>query len=122
MSRQPDPITLFDVVRRAVEAADPDRSDPRLGDLLQEFEDAVEPVSGIDQLDEVLAEAELDLDVDGLDPAVAIAIAVARYLAYHRGALDSDDDHLLREAARWQWSGQPPITVTEELAARGIAI
>jgi hypothetical protein len=115
MSREPDPVTLFDVIRRAVDAADPDLQDPRLGDLLQQFEDAVEPVSGVDQLDEVLAEAELDVDADGEDPAVALAIAVARYLAHHRGALGVDGDRLVGEAVRWQWHDHPPQGVADLL-------
>jgi hypothetical protein len=113
MSRQPDPITLFDVVRRAVDVADPDRSDPTLGDLLQRFEDDKEPISGVDQLDEVLAEAELDLDAAGFDPQLALTLAVARYLAHHRGALTSAPDHLATEAVRWQWHGHAPAGVEE---------
>jgi hypothetical protein len=111
MSRDADPITLFDVVRRAVEAADPDLSDPNLGDFLKEFEDSREPVSGVDQLDEVLAEAELDLDADGDDPEVALAVAIARYLAHHRGALGEDDEALREQAIKWQWHDHPPAGV-----------
>jgi hypothetical protein len=121
MSRDPDPISLFDVIRRAVDAADPDGNDPRLGDLLREFEDDDEPVSGVDQLDEVLAEAELDLDVEGDDPGIALAVALARYLAHHRGALGSDDDRLIAEAVRWQWHDHAPAAVDELLAERGIS-
>jgi hypothetical protein len=116
MSRDPDPITLSDVIRRAVEAADPDRTDPNLGDLLEEFEDSDEPISGVDQLDTVLANAELDLDVDGDDPAIALAVALARYLAHHRGAIGQDDGALREEALRWQWHGHPPAGVAELLA------
>jgi hypothetical protein len=117
MSRDPDPVTLFDVIRRAVDAADPDLQDPRLGDLLEEFEDDSEPVSGVDQLDEVLAEAELDVDADGEDPAVALAIAIARYLAHHRGAVGTDGDRLVTVAARWQWHDHPPRGVADLLSA-----
>jgi hypothetical protein len=113
MSRDADPVTLFDVIRRAVDAAGPDSRDARLGDLLQEFEDDTEPVSGVDQIDEVLAEAELDVDFDGQDPAVALALAIARYLAHHRGALGYEDDRLITEAVRWQWHGHPPVGVAE---------
>jgi hypothetical protein len=44
MPTEPPPITLFDVAKRAVEIADPTDSDPRLGTLLVQFEDADEPV------------------------------------------------------------------------------
>jgi hypothetical protein len=120
--RDPDPVTLSDVVRRAVEAADLGGDDPRLGRLLEEFEDDDEPISGVDQLDEVLAEAELDVDADGEDPQVALAIAVARYLAHHRGALDTEPDRLVREAVRWQWHRHPPEGVDDLLADRGIEL
>jgi hypothetical protein len=122
MSRQADPVTLFEVISRAVEAADPEGTDPRLADLLQEFEDDDEPVSGVDQLDEVLAEAELDVDVEGDDPGVALAVALARYLAHHRGALNTEDDRLIVEAVRWQWHGHAPAAVEDLLAQRGITV
>jgi hypothetical protein len=118
--RDADPVSLFDVIRRAVEAADPDGRDPRLGDLVQEFEDDDEPVSGVDQLDVVLAGAELDVNADGDDAGVALAIGVARYLAHHRGALNTDDDRLIAEAVRWQWHDHAPEGVRDLLAERGI--
>jgi hypothetical protein len=122
MSRQREPISLFDVIRRAVDVADPDRADARLGDLLEAFEDDDEPVSGVDQLDEVLAESELDLDVDGDDPGIALAIALARYLAHHLREMGADDDRLLTEAVRWQWHGHAPAGVTDLLSERGVTI
>ncbi|MCW2986148.1 MAG: hypothetical protein JWR63_3718 [Conexibacter sp.] len=118
MPRDPDPVTLADVIRRAVEAADPDGADANLGDLAREFEDDDEPVSGVDQLDEVLANAELDVDVEGDDPSVALAVAIARYLAHHRGAIGADDAHLVREAVRWQWHDHPPRAVQDLLTGR----
>lgn len=122
MSRDAEPVSLFDVIRRAVEAADPDGGDTALGELLREFEDDDEPVSGVDQLDEVLADAELVLDADGDDPGIGLAIAVARYLAHHRGALGTADDRLIPEAVRWQWHGHAPAAVGDLLAARGITV
>jgi hypothetical protein len=120
--RDADPVSLFDVVRRAVEVADPEGGDPALGDFLKAFEDDQEPVSGVDQLDEVLAEAELDLDVDGDDPAVALAVGVARYLAHHRGALEQADERLIAETVRWQWHDHAPEAVLDLVAERGIAL
>jgi hypothetical protein len=40
MPTDPQPITLFEVAKRAVEICDPANADPRLGDLLAQFEDA----------------------------------------------------------------------------------
>jgi hypothetical protein len=115
MSRDPDPITLFDVIRRAVDVADPDGADPNLGDLLEQFEDDDEPVSGVDQLDEVLANAELDIDAQGDDPQIALALAIARYLAHHRRQMNADPGRLTDEAVKWQWHDHPPEGVRELL-------
>jgi hypothetical protein len=115
-------MTLANVIRRAVDAADPDARDENLAVLAQDFEDDDEPVSGVDQLDEVLADAELDVDADGNDPEVALAIAVARYLAHHRGALGADDERLIAQAVRWQWHDHPPDDLKEVLGERGIAV
>jgi hypothetical protein len=120
MPTDPSPVSVFDIVRRSVDAVDPDRSDELLGDLLERFEDDDEPVRGVDQLDEALAEAELDLDNEGLDPDMALTLAVVRYLAEHRGALGADDGRLMLEAARWQWHGRPPAAIRETLDDRGI--
>ena len=122
MPRDPDPLTLAHVIQRAVDVADPDANDENLAALAQEFEDDDEPVSGVDQLDEVLADAELDVDAEGNDPEVALAIAVARYLAHHRGALGSDDEHLIAQAVRWQWHDHPPEDLKAVLGERGIAV
>jgi hypothetical protein len=120
MPTDPAPVSVFDVVRRSVDAVDPDRADERLADLLERFEDDDEPVRGVDQLDEVLADAELDLDVNGDDPDIALALATVRYLAHHRAAIRSDDDTLMREAVRWQWHGHPPAALQVALDDRGV--
>ena len=63
---QPDrPISLFDVVKRAVDIVDPDDDDPDMGDLEEIFEDADEPVTGVENLEERVA-----LAVEGIDNAV----------------------------------------------------
>jgi len=64
MPTEPRPITLFDVVRRAVEICDPTDSDERLGRLLEQFEDADEPVTAIENLEERLAIAVEGVDVE----------------------------------------------------------
>jgi hypothetical protein len=40
MPAEPQPISLFEIAKRAVEICDPDDQDSRLGDLLEQFEDA----------------------------------------------------------------------------------
>jgi hypothetical protein len=64
MPTNPRPTTLFDVARRAVEVCDPDDADSRLGDLLAQFEDADEPVTAIENLEERVAIAVEGVDVE----------------------------------------------------------
>jgi len=55
------PVTLFEVVKRAVEISDPTDSDPRLGRLLEQFEDDDDPVSAIENLEERLADRGVEI-------------------------------------------------------------
>jgi hypothetical protein len=119
---EPQPITLFEIVKRAVEITDPDDTDPRLGDLLVQFEDADEPVTAIQNLEERLAIAQEGADVELEDPAVAVATAVILYLAHRRDELDGDPEEVLRLAARAEWHGDPPETVLEWLEDRGVSL
>jgi hypothetical protein len=84
------PITLFEVVRRAVDITDPADADPRLGELLARFEDADEPVTTIDDLEERVAIAAEGVDVEIDDPAVSMAAATIVYLAHRRDELHDD--------------------------------
>jgi hypothetical protein len=119
---EPQPITLFEIVKRAVEIVDPDDRDPRLGDLLAQFEDADEPVTAIQNLEERLALAEEGADVELQDPAVAAAAAVILYLAHRRDELDDDPEKVLRMATRAEWQGDPPETIVEWLEDRGVSL
>jgi hypothetical protein len=122
MPTEPTPITLFDVVRRAVEICDPTDADPRLGTLLAQFEDADEPVTGIENLEERLAIAEEGADVDIEDPAVSMAAATILYLAHRRDELGDEPSKILRLAARAEWRGDPPYAVRDWLSRRGIKV
>ena len=122
MPTNPQPITLFDIAKRAVEIADPDDNDPRLADLLVQFEDADEPVTAIDNLEERLAIALEGADVDIEDPAVSMAAAMILYLAHRRDELHADPDRILRLAARAEWKGDPPDSVRDWLADRGVEV
>jgi hypothetical protein len=119
---EPQPVTLFEIVKRAVEIADPDDTDPRLGELLEQFEDADEPVTAIQNLEERLAIAQEGADVELDDPAVAVASAVILYLAHRRDELGGEPEKILRLAARAEWQGDPPETVVEWLEDRGVSL
>jgi hypothetical protein len=122
MPTEPQPVTLFDVVKRAVEICDPDGTDAALGDLLAQFEDADEPVTAVQNIEERVALAAEGVDANVEDPSVMVASAVIVYLSFRRDELDDDDEEVLRLAARAEWKGQPPEIVTDWLADRGVTV
>ena len=122
MPTEPRPITLFDVAKRAIEISDPDDRDSRLGDLLAQFEDADQPVTAIQNLEERIAIAVEGVDVEIDDPAVSMAAAAILYLAHRRDELHDEPDKVLRLAARAEWKGDPPEGVRDWLADRGVEV
>jgi hypothetical protein len=122
MPTEPAPITLFEVARRAVDVSDPAGSDDRLGRLLEQFEDADEPVTAVQNLEERVAIAVEGVDLEIEDPAVSMAAATILYLAHRRDQLDDQPERILRLAARAEWKGDPPETVRDWLAERGVEV
>jgi hypothetical protein len=118
----PQPTTLFEIAKRAVEICDPDDRDSRLGDLLAQFEDADEPVTAIQNLEERVAIAVEGVDQEIDDPAVSMAAATILYLAHRRDELHDEPETILRLAARAEWKGDPPEAVLDWLADRGVAV
>ena len=121
MPTEPAPLTLAQVVHRAVEVCDPAGTDGDLGDFFLRFEDADEPVAGVEDVEQRLAEAAGALDPEGDSPALQMAAAVATYLAFRRDQLDDDPEELLRLAARAEFDGQPPAEVESWLEEQGAA-
>lgn len=122
MPTDPPPITLFEVAKNAVEICDPTDADPRLGQFLKQFEDADEPVTAIQNLEERVALAVEGVDVELDDPAVAMAAATILYLAHRRDELYDEPHKVLRLAARAEWKGDPPYRVRDWLRARGVEV
>lgn len=122
MPTEPQPVTLFEVARRAVEISDPTASDERLSDLLLQFEDADEPITAVENLEERVALAVEGVDVEVEDPAVSMAAATILYLARRRDELGDEPHKILRLAARAEWKGDPPETVRDWLADRGVDV
>ncbi len=120
MPTEPRPISLFDVAKRAVEIADPADGDPRVGELMAQFEDDDEPITGVENLEERLAIALEGVDHEIDDPTVSMAAAMILYLARRRDELDDHPSNILRLAARAEWKGNPPEPVREWLAQRGV--
>jgi hypothetical protein len=116
------PVTLFQIVKRAVDIVDPDDDDPDMGQLEEVFEDADEPVTGIENLGERVALAIEGIDNEVESPAVSVVAATILYLAYRRDELEADPDDVLRLAARAEWKGDPPESVRNWLADRGVDV
>jgi hypothetical protein len=115
------PPTLFQVVHRGVEVADPS-GEFGVADLLPRVEDADEPVTGHRDIEEELAELKGRIDPQDEDPAVMMAIAVATYLAFRRDEIDDDPHDLLRLAARAEYDGHPPDNVRAWLEEQGVEV
>jgi hypothetical protein len=122
MPTNPAPLSLADLARLAVQICDPADRDAVLGDYLAQLEDADEPVTAIQNLEERLALAAEGVDADVDDPSVAMANAVVLYLAYRRDEVNDEPDHILRLAARAEWKGDPPKRVVDWLADRGVQV
>jgi hypothetical protein len=123
MPTEPQPVTLADAVRRAVEVVDPDGADPDVADLFARFEDADEPITAIEDVPQTIAEGAGAIDPQEESGPVQVAVAVASYLAFRRDELDEDDpDELVRLAVRAEYNGNPPEVVADWLEGNGIEV
>jgi hypothetical protein len=120
MPTDPQPLTLADVARRAVQICDPQDSDAVLGAYYLQFEDADEPITAVQNLEERIALAAEGVDADVDDPSIAVANAVILYLAHRRDEFDDDPEDILRLAVRAEWKGDPPGAVLDWLENRGV--
>ncbi len=116
--------TVSEVVRRAVEVADPDDRDEALARLEEQFEDDDEPITAVDNIEERLAIAAEGADYEAENPAVSVALAIVLYSAGRGGRVDydRDPDELIALAARAQWHRDPPEAVVDWLADRGVSL
>jgi hypothetical protein len=116
MPTDPETLTLFEVARRAVDVVDHEASDDALTSFLERFEDRDEPVTAVEQPDELFAEAAGSIDPD--DPALQMAAAVAGYLSFKRDQVEAQPEDLLRRAAEAEFDGHPPPEVASWLSER----
>ena len=120
MPTEPAPITLSQVVHRAVEVCDPAGTDADLADFFLRFEDAEEPVSALEDVEQRMNEAAGALDPQGEVPSLQMAAAVATYLSFRRDEFEDDGEELLRLAARAEFNGNPPAAVAQWLEEQGV--
>jgi hypothetical protein len=122
MSTEPHPITLFEVVRRAVQLVDPDDNDPIAGDFQRAFEDDDEPIRAVEDIESRVADVLAELDPATNNGSLAMAGALTVYLAYRRDEVNVDAAKLLVLAARAEWDGAPPQVVVDWLSDRGLEL
>jgi hypothetical protein len=123
MAREPDPVTLAQVARRAAEVVDPGDEDAAVADLLGRFEDADEPISGVlDGLEERVAENVGRIDPDEALPQVQMMGAVITYLGHRRDEVTDVEADILRLAARAEFDGTPPPSIEAWLGDQGVAL
>ena len=120
MPTEPAPLTLSQVVHRAVEVCDPAGTDADLADFFLRFEDADEHVSAIEDIEQRMAEAAGALDPEGDIPSLQMAAAVATYLGFRRDKADKDRKKLLTLAAKTEFNGHPPAPVAQWLEEQGV--
>jgi hypothetical protein len=120
MPTEPQPSTLAEVIRRAVDVCDPHGGNDASAELERRFEDRDEPITALADVDTEIHEAAGAVDPELEDPVVAMVVAVAVHLAFRRSELDLDGDELLVQAARSQYDGKPPEHVRAWLSERGV--
>jgi hypothetical protein len=120
MSTEPEPVTLAQVARRAVDICDPSGMDADLADLYQRFEDADEPISAVGDIEARVAEGKGAIDPQDEIAPVTMAAAVIVYLAHRRDEVDDDPKDVLRLAVRAEFDGAPPAHVATWLVERGV--
>lgn len=121
MPTEPQPLTLAQVVHRAVEVCE-DSTSQGLDELLERFEDADEPIAGVEDVEARLTAEMGPVEFDEDDGALTMARAVVVYLAHRRDELDEDPVELLALAARAEFHGNLPDHVARWLAQQGITV
>ena len=113
--------TVAEVVRDGAAICDPDGAEAAVTALFEAFEDDERPATAAEDLaGELLGTADA-IDPEGDDPAVRMAAACAAWLATNPAQADAHD-HVLREAARLVFNGEPPAPVAAWLEARGVEV
>jgi len=122
MPTEPQPVTLAEVVHRAGEVVDPEGADTDVTDFMTRFEDADEPVSAVEEVEQRLAEAAGALDPQQESGALQVTAAVATYLAFRRDETSGEPDEIVRLAVRAEFHDRPPQPVSDWLALNGVEV
>jgi hypothetical protein len=120
MPAEPQPVTVAQVVHRAIEVTDPEGANDALAALLERFEDDDEPVTAVEDFEEAVSVGVNSVGDPETDPELAMAQAVAVYLAHRRDELSEDPVELLRLAVRAEFDGHPPAAVEQWLGEQDV--
>lgn len=115
-----DVRTVSDVVRRAVALVDREGKDQLAPELQLVYEDDDRPATGLgDEFRDELRGTVEGIDPEGDSGAIAIAAAVASFLATQPEG-GSDDRATIKEAVRVEWGDNPPDQVRRWLTDHGV--
>src|SRR5437764_15310884 len=120
MPTEPEPVTVSEAVRKAVEVCSLSGDSEALDEFLERFEDADEPISAIRDVDRLIGEAIGTIAAGDPGPELRMAGAVVVYLAHRRDELGAEPDELLRLAARAEFDGHPPPEIGQWLEDQGV--
>jgi hypothetical protein len=121
MPTEPAPVTVSEVVHRAVEVCESSTSES-LDELLAKFQDDDRPIAAVEDVEEMVNIALGPPEFDDLDADVTMARAVILYLAHRRDELEAERTELLRLAARAEFDGRPPEHVEAWLSEQGVSL
>ena len=122
MPTEPQPTTVFDVVHRAVAVCDASGQDADLGELLERFEDADEPIGDPNATRDRIYEEVGAIDPQEEDGPIQLATAVAVYLCFRPELASNEPAQLIRAAVAAEFSDGVPEPVEQFLAASGVEV
>lgn len=111
--------TVSEVVERAIAMTDPDGGETAVQALYDGFEDDDRPATAAEDLRGELSETVAAIDPDGDSAAAKMTVASAVWLATNIEQADRRE-HVLREAARLHFDGDPPAPVAAWLSEQGV--
>lgn len=113
--------TVSEAVGRAAAIVDPEGIETAVTALYEGFEDDDRPATAVRHLAGELLATVRAIDPEEDDPAAAVAVAAATWLARHPSQTE-EGERVIREGVRLLFSAQPPDPVADWLTTRGIAI
>jgi hypothetical protein len=113
--------TISEAVREAAAICDPEGTDTAVTGFFESFEDDDRPATAAEDLQGELLGTVRGIDPEGDNPAALAAAAAAVWLATNPSHADNGD-HVLREASRLVFEGDPPEPLAEWLSARNVEL